>query len=258
MKPNNMNLNRIAHRSRQRGATLIEVMVGLALSLIVTTAMVVLMGNSMGSASRIIEMSQLTDELRNTMSMLSRDARRANYSPFSMFCYGKPDCGLAGNAYFIADMVTLDQDANGTDDCLVYFLDRTGPEDPDRVNANSPDVAGGGFRLTAADGIGMVEVWTGNGAPPNDCTGNEWLAITDPNLVDVTDFVVDDNAIAEAGEIPSFSNTITQDDGSTLTQRVRLVRVDIEGELLLDRTISRRIEDFIRVRNDHVQFTPST
>jgi len=245
-------------RQCQRGATLIEVMIGLALSLIVVTSMVILMSNTMGTASRIIEMSQLTDELRNTMSMLTRDVRRANYSPFSMLCYGKPDCGLAGNEYFIADMVTLDQDSDGTDDCLVYFLDRTGPEDPSRVNATSPDVSGGGFRLTAENGVGMVEVWTANTAPPNDCSGNDWLAVTDPELIDVTVFVVDDDTVADAGENPSFSAIFTQDDGSSLTQRVRLVRVDIEGELLLDRRISRRIEDFIRVRNDHVTFTPST
>jgi type II secretory pathway pseudopilin PulG len=63
---------------RQAGATLLEAMISLALSLVVTTAMVTLMGNSMGSATRIIEMSQLTDELRNAMSMMSRDVRRAS------------------------------------------------------------------------------------------------------------------------------------------------------------------------------------
>ena len=70
----------VAHLRYQAGVTLIETLIGLALSVIVTVSMVSLMANSMGSATRIIQMSQLTDELRNTMSMMSRDIRRANYT----------------------------------------------------------------------------------------------------------------------------------------------------------------------------------
>ncbi len=68
-------------------------MIALALSLIVTSSMVVLMGNSMGSATRIIEMSQLTDELRNSMSMMSRDVRRANYNVNAIYCFANSECG---------------------------------------------------------------------------------------------------------------------------------------------------------------------
>ena len=81
-------------------------MISLALSLIVTSAMVVLMANSMGTSTRIIQMSQLTDELRNAMSMMTRDVRRANYSANSIFCYGHSQCGFAGgNALQTGDIV---------------------------------------------------------------------------------------------------------------------------------------------------------
>ena len=46
------------------------------------------MANSLGTATRVIHMSQLTDELRNAMSMMTRDVRRANYSANGIFCYG--------------------------------------------------------------------------------------------------------------------------------------------------------------------------
>jgi type IV pilus assembly protein PilW len=78
----------------QRGATLIELLIGLALSLIVTSSMVVLMSNSLGTATRIIQMTQLTDDMRNAMSMVSRDVRRANYSAYAYKCYGNSDCSL--------------------------------------------------------------------------------------------------------------------------------------------------------------------
>ena len=39
-------------------------------------------------------MSQLTDELRNAMSMMSRDVRRANYNANNIYCYANSDCGI--------------------------------------------------------------------------------------------------------------------------------------------------------------------
>lgn len=228
----------VGRKIRQEGATLIELLIGLALSLIVTSGMIALMGNSMGSATRIIQMSQLTDELRNTMSMLSRDVRRANYSPYSIYCYGNPDCGVSDiddKVNFIADL-----DTNDAGTCLTYFLERSDPDSPEGVG-------GGGFRLNE----GAVEMWIGDGAPPtaNDCDGNDWLAITDPNFVNITAFNLND-------ETGSFQGTIEQDDG-TLTQRTRQIRVQIEGQLVIEPSITRRLEDVIRVRNDHVSYEPN-
>ena len=113
---------------RQAGATLIEAMIGLALSLVVTTSMVTLMGNSMGSATRIIQMSQLTDELRNAMSMMSRDVRRANYNPFSLACYDNSDCGVGSDtsATRSDDLAIVDY-SGGTANCLLYWLERATP-----------------------------------------------------------------------------------------------------------------------------------
>jgi hypothetical protein len=86
------NSSRIMGRlRRQAGFTLMEAMISLALSLVVTSAMVALMANSLGTTSRIIQMSQLTDELRNTMSMLTRDIRRANI-PQTLPIAMPPDC----------------------------------------------------------------------------------------------------------------------------------------------------------------------
>ena len=78
---------------RQAGVSLMEALIGLALSLIVTIAMVGLMSSSLGTAKQIILMSQLTDEMRSTMSMLTRDVRRANYNPYAWRCSANSDCG---------------------------------------------------------------------------------------------------------------------------------------------------------------------
>jgi len=215
---------------RQAGATLIEAMISLALSLVVTTAMVTLMGNSMGSATRIIEMSQLTDELRNAMSMMSRDIRRANYTSNAIYCYANSDCGISGGpAEQFADIAIT----NGS--CFVFGLDRN-------WDGNAGNDGPGAFRRVDSGGVGVIEMWVGDGAPNCGAADGDWLPVTDPDFVDIIVFNIDDAS--------SFSQDLVEEDGTTITQRSRQVQMQIEGQLTLDNTIRRRIEDTIKVRND--------
>lgn len=231
---------------RQTGATLMEMMISLALSVVVTTSMVVLMGNSMGSATRIIQMSQLTDELRNTMSLLTRDVRRANYNPYALYCYANADCGVSDDTVRVNAIADLNTSDNAGNTCVVFFLERE-VEDPD---AALGDIEGGAFRHATSGPVGVIEMWTGDGAPPVDCTGNEWVEVTDPGIVDITEFTV----LHADDETDSFTETIERSDGSTLlTMRLRQVRVQLEGRLILDNSITRRIEDIIQVRNNFIE-----
>jgi hypothetical protein len=229
---------------RQTGATLMEIMIGLGLSVIVTTSMVALMGNSLRTTTRIVEMSQLTDELRNTMSMLTRDVRRANYNPYNIYCYANADCGVGADTSVTATP-DLDVVQFGGNDCLRYFLERAEP-------TGTPGAAsGGGFRHVVAGGVGRIEMWTGNGAPGTDCSGNDWVAVTDPGFVNITAFDVDDDTGSVVGTLEA--------EGATLTQRTRQVIIQIEGELIRTQNetqpITRRIEDTIKVRNDFISTT---
>lgn len=235
---------------RQAGASLMELMVGLALSAVVVTSMVILMGNSLGTATRIIQMSQLTDELRNTMSMLSRDVRRANYNANALYCFANSKCGEADNASAIQ---AGDLDLKNGDTCLIFGLDRDWDGDASSDNA-------GAFRRRlvvndSGQNVGQLEMWVGGSAP--DCStgmtetapeaGNPfWLAVTDPGLVNITEFVVDNSE----DTTDSYSQELAESGGVTLVQKVRFVQLQIEGQLNLDNTISRRIVDTIKVRND--------
>ena len=230
---------------RQSGLTLMEMMISLALSLVVTTAMVTLMGNSMGSATRIIQMTQLSDELRNAMSMLSRDVRRANYNPYSLHCYANADCGIDDDDPMKVNFINdLDVVAFQGNDCLRYFLEREAP------TGEPGTVGGGGFRLATTNGVGRIEMWTGAAAPPADCSGNNWIAVTDPGFVNITELTIQE----DEGLTETFSDTILRKDGSVLLNiRARQVRMVMEGQLLIEPTITRRIEDTIRVRNDFIE-----
>lgn len=219
---------------KQAGITLIEAMIGLALSLIVTTSMVGLMGNSMGSATRIIHMSQLTDELRNAMSMMSRDVRRANYNANNIYCYANSDCGIDSSAPQASDVtITISADDEA---CFIFGLDRNYDGDADNDG-------GGGFRrvVDGTSGVGRIEMWVGSTTPTCGSTSGDWVAVTDPDLVNVTGFRVDDS--------DSFNNTLPLESGATLTVRNRYLEMEINGQLIMDNTITRTIQDKVNVRN---------
>ena len=228
-------LNLSQQRERQAGATLIELMIGLALSLIVVSSMVALMSNSLGSASRIIQMTQLSDDLRNSMSMVTRDMRRANYNANAYRCYANSDCGVDGTASQVGEVVI-----NGTPgDCLFFNLDR------DQDGDGSSDEAGGFRRSVNAGGVGFMEMWVGGATPAACGTAHaDWVEMTDPEFVDITFFVVDDS--------DSLVESVTEEGGGTLSLRQRQIDVAIGGELVLDSNIRRTVRDTIKVRNDYL------
>ena len=242
-------------RVRQTGATLLEALISLALSTVVVIGMVVLMGNSMGTANRISQSAQLNDQLRNVMSMMTRDVRRANYSAASVLCYGNPYCSeqaltrqQGGDTPLGAHMIV----AAG---CLIFQVDRTDNYDGDATNDSK-----GGFRLIDDGGVGVIQMWVSDDASvptcgdDNDAAG--WLAITDPNIVDIVAFTIDDDL--------SVDKSIFQEEGEEeYTQRQRYLELAIEGELVLEQRmgwvagtddimIRRRVEDIITVRNDYL------
>jgi len=225
---------------RQSGVTLIEAMISLALSLIVTSAMVVLMANSLGTSTRIIQMSQLTDEMRNAMSMMTRDVRRANYSANSIFCYGYSKCGFAGGDALQTGDIQISVDQT----CFSFTLDRS-------FDGNATNDAVGAFRLVDSGGAGVIEMWTGDETTTPNCAVDSinWIELTDPNTVNITQFVIEDEG--------SIEKEIAESKTSTFNSRQREIQIIMEGQLVLEEDMGnvmvvRRLEDTIYVRNDIV------
>jgi Tfp pilus assembly protein PilW len=227
--------NPIAMRKAQLGAGLMEVMVAMSISLVVTASMVALMSNSLSSTTRIIKMTKLADDMRVAMQMMTRDVRRSSYNANSMFCYANDDCATDGAITAAGDITIAD-----SNDCFTFLMDR------DHDGDSTEDDAGGFRRVTSGSGgVGVIEMWTGNASPDCDAAAGSlgWVQITNPDNMDIFTFIIDDNL--------SYTQVI-QDDGAgnTLSQRVRKVRVNLQGRLVMDNTIVRRVEDVINVRND--------
>jgi prepilin peptidase dependent protein B len=269
----------LPNRARQAGATLMETMISLALSVLVITGMVILMGNSMGTTNRITQSAQLNDQLRNVMSMMTRDVRRANYSAASILCYGNPDCGT--------QPLTLQQCADGDDDCaaaavgdlvvadgcLIFQLDRAVRDSDDEIviDGDATNNSKGGFRRVEVevyrpgrpdepDVVGVIQMWVNAEADVPGCgdadDADGWLPVTDPNIVDIVAFTINDDL--------SEDKEIFQDSGlSSYLQRQRYLELALEGELNLEQSMGwtagadeqmtrRRVQDVITVRNDYL------
>jgi Tfp pilus assembly protein PilW len=225
-----MKMNRF---HKQSGATLMEVLVAMTISLVATAAMIAMMSNSLGTTARIIKMTKLTDDMRVALQMMTRDVRRSSYNANSMFCYANENCATDGSGISLpADVAIAD-----TNDCFTFLTDRD-------HDGDSTENAAGGFRRVTDGDIGVIEMWTGDNAP--DCTDAAgaagWVEITNPDNMDIFAFNIDDNL--------SYTQVILDNGTDTVSQRIRKIRMNIQGRLVIDNTIVREVEDVINVRND--------
>jgi type II secretory pathway component PulJ len=227
---------------RQTGASLMEVLVAMSISLVVTASMIALMSNSLGNTARIIKMTKLSDDMRVAMQMMTRDLRRSSFNANSMLCYGNADCATDGSITAAGDVTIVNNS------CFWFQMDRA--DGPNALNGNSTDDATGGFRRRSetVDGeqFGWIEMYTGT-APPSCNEADEsagWVAITDRESMNITGFNIDDTPL-------SYEQLVLQDvNGNEMWQRVRKIRMIVMGQLVMDPSIVRRMEDVISVRND--------
>jgi Tfp pilus assembly protein PilW len=222
-------------RKLQVGASLMEVLIAMSISLVVTAAMVALMSNSLSTTTRIIKMTKLSDDMRVALQMMTRDVRRSSYNADAMFCYANDDCYTDGSLPAAPVEVAID-DSN---QCFTFLLDRNHDGDSTADDA-------GGFRRVTSGGVGVIEMWTGGATPDCDAAAGAagWVEITNPDNMDIFAFSVDDDL--------SYDQPIRTDAAGTATliQRVRKLRMSVQGRLTMDNNITRTMEDVINVRND--------
>lgn len=235
--------------SKQFGVSVMEVLVSMSIGIVVTGSMITLLSNSLYNTSRIVQMNKLTEDLRLTMQMISRDVRRASYTANAIYCLGNPDCSTFGEISEDVGSVLTPGDitVSDTNDCLWFLTDR------DQDGDGTEDDAGG-FRLrsvtvSASRNVGQIEMWVGG--PEADCdatTSDDWVAITDPNQIDITAFSVDDDLSYDEVLLSEVSGPVST---TTSTMRIRRIRMAISGELVNDDSISRTVRNSIRIRNNY-------
>lgn len=204
----------------QSGVSLLELLIAMAISLVVSLAMIVLMANTLSTGTNTIKMTRLTAEMRAAMQIMTRDLRRANFFYDATKCYAATDCT-------VPDGVKGIQLVDGS--CFEYWYKRY----PSIVGIVDPGISGA-FRLDSVDPVLQMK-------PDGDCSPDgDWVPITDPRVIKVTGF-----QLVDAG----YSEDISKDH----TQWVSKIRITMQASLIAPyRGIpaSRTIEDFIYVRNN--------
>lgn len=214
--------------NKQRGIGLIEMLISMTLSLLAVGAMVVLMSSTLGTGTTTIQMSRLSQELRASMQLMSRDLRRANFHSGFLACFANINCRSDLGISSYVNNIHINADGN----CFWYWLDRNG-------DADLGNDAVGGFRFSTVGGIGVIQMRTSGNQEANCDDGDDWELITDPNTVEITSFVVSDD--------DSYTETLTS---AGATQVVEKIRLQINGRMARNSNVQREIEDLILIRND--------
>jgi len=229
----------------QKGMTLMELLVAGSISIIASAGMIVLMASTLGTATRTIKMTGLSEEMRTSMQMITRELRRANYHGSYAVCFGDSDCRNTLSLDSVLQPVTIDGGSGGS--CVYFWYDRPQASGVTALAVDAEQVAA--FRLaTTDDGVGSIEMSVSGTATP-DCagSGDNWQPITDPDIYDITNFAVTNDE--------SFALALSSLGGSLAIDRIGIT---MTGILLSDASLpawmqsgtSLTLTDFIRVRND--------
>jgi type II secretory pathway pseudopilin PulG len=166
---------------KQKGITLIELMIALILALLVTAAILTIFISNVKSSAENVQMMQLNQELRAAMNFMSDELKRHGYSSNSTS----------------SAMNTLNTATAG---CVIYGYTASGAVNTIR-----------GFRLDSGD----LEWCSDNasGCGNGNCPLPGWQAITTSGPTTISTFTVDRD------QVPSGSVTVERLDITLTGQR---------------------------------------
>lgn len=225
---------------RQRGLSIIELLVGVAVGLFIIGGALKVFVDLVGDNRRQVIEVRVNQDLRAAADIIARDLRRAGYWRNAMSGVNPtppalPASNPYGNATFAANSVS-------------YAYDRDG-----NAAINGGEQAG--FRLAG----NVIEMQT--------AAAGAWQALTDPQTMQVTRFEVTNSATAGQwfpiwqhcdciGRLTCSAGMFVDYGTGHINYpevAMRWVDVVIEGRATADPRITRRVEESVRLRNDLVR-----
>jgi prepilin-type N-terminal cleavage/methylation domain-containing protein len=220
---------------RQRGFSLIELMIAMLLGLLVSAMVIGMFSMTVGSTKQAVTTIRLNQELRTVMDLMVRDLRRSGYwngalaasNPYASIT----DAGAPAAVYAAAGSATFlnTTTAGDSGQCVIlgYDADSAGASAATRVI---------GYRFDATDDA--VEVlWEDTFTPPVACDivpSTGWKNLTDEQAIKVT----------------ALTFTPDPSPASFAAATVRNLTITLTAESLGDSRIKTTITDQVRIRND--------
>ena len=212
---------------RQRGLTLVELLVGVAIALLVAAAAATLFVAQLRESRALVLEARLMQDLRTAADLIARDLRRAG-------AWGGAVDGVwaAGAASAAANPYLTLAPASAASDTVSFRYSRDAVENQ-VVDSNEQF----GFRLRNA----ALEIQLGAG---------NWQALTDAGTLQVTGFSVTPRL--QTLDLTGFCAAPCPAGSTTCPPRlqVRSLAVEIAARLVADPRVVRGLRHEVRLRND--------
>lgn len=232
----------LSHRRfrSQQGLSLVELLVGITVGMFVVAAAAMLVSNQMSSNRKLLLETQLQQDLRATLDIMTRDLRRAGYD--EVLARDWPGQKIE-KAQQIAN-IELSTTAAGNGDITFKY-------------ARSPERSGWplGYQLDEGRGVIKTRMYS---VDSGGTASTVMQDLTDARVMKVTQFRIDASASAsERLPCPKLCPT-TGDDSCWPKLNTRDYRIEVSAESANDNSVKRTMATNVRVRNDYVAFQDAT
>ncbi len=215
--------SRQAAWAAQRGLSLVELMVGVAIGLFVVAGAATVVATQLGDSRRLVVEAQIQQDLRATADIMTRELRRAGQWTNAASAVWSPGQPVNANPNDAVNVV-------GNSEIDISWSGATAL----------------GFRWTAGP-PGVLQL--------KDGAGN-WQDLTDKTTLDITNF--DAQLVTTTTEpplaCPAFCPVPTYPNSTACwpTVRVRELQLQITGRSVADPNVVRSIVSNVRLRNDQI------
>lgn len=211
---------------RQRGLSMVELMVGVAVGLFVVAGAALMVSTQLAENRRMLLETQLLQDLRAATDIVTRELRRSSYDPE----IAKKGVWTEFNNPVMA------QNAFGT---LSPISGLNLSELGFSYRRRSGDEGPFGFRK--------------DGTVIRSRIGNQWQELTDSRVMNVTQFQIDLSPPVSYQQIcPKLCSDGTSNCWPEL--QVRTANITITGEAKNDPAVTRTLSTRVRMRNDFTKF----
>jgi prepilin peptidase dependent protein B len=248
----------------QRGFTLVELMLAMALGVIVIGSVTGIYVGTVVSSRDTLASSKLNQELATLMTVMSNDIRRAGYwgGAVTGGTFNPPSDNPFSQATGTFTALVVKDAANNTlaandatgGPCILYSYDA-----PGGTSGVLDDADILGFRLN--NGVVQMRVSgdTTANARHDSCNDadDSWQALTDAQTIEVTtlNFVLENSRCLNLDDDANpncYAIVPTAGSGNT-TVETRQVRISLAGRLAGDNSVRAHLTQDVRVRNDLVR-----
>ncbi len=239
-----MTLTRAARRAAMRGLSLVEFMVGVAVSLFIVAAAALLVSSQLSDNRRLLLETQLHQDLRSTADIITRELRRTSY--WANAKDGTPiPLPAAGSSITTNPMLALAVSGAASSSTVHYKYQRGSGTQAFGFSLNS----NGAIVACQSDGSEVT----------GQCNG--WQELTDRATVRITEFSISterpgvNTANDDAQVLPCPFPCADGTASCWPRVGVREFTVLIAGESRSDARVKRTLRSSVRVRNENIQLS---